>query len=114
MRGQPLRFCNPPKLPNAIRRITLAVASAVLVTCVVTNQAAAQSIDLLRDTEIERWLHQNEDPILKVAGIDPATVRLYLVNDPTMNAFAAQSPAAGESEDIFVNAGMIMQVKTPN
>lgn len=97
-----------------MRRIAFAVASIVVATCVVTNQAMAQSIDLLRDTEIERWLHQNEDPILKAAGIDPATVRLYLVNDPTMNAFAAQSPAATESEDIFVNAGMIMEVKTPN
>jgi len=114
MRGQPLRFCNPPKHSNVVRRVAYAVASMVVATCVITNQAAAQSIDLLRDTEIERWLHQNEDPILRAAGLDPATVRLYLVNDPTINAFAAQSPSATESEDIFVNAGLIMELKTPN
>lgn len=78
------------------------------------SPASAQSIDVIRDTEIERVLHSYEDPILKAAGLDPHTVKIYLVNDPTMNAFATQSPASSETEDIFVNAGMIMQVKTPN
>ena len=74
----------------------------------------AQSIDIIRDTEIERVLHSYEDPILKAAGLDPASVKIYLVNDPTINAFATQSPASSESEDIFVNAGLIMQLKSPN
>jgi predicted Zn-dependent protease len=76
--------------------------------------AYAQSIDIIRDTEIERVLHSYEDPLLKAAGLDPATVKIYLVNDPTINAFATQSPASSETEDIFVNAGLLIQLKSPN
>ena len=34
--------------------------------------ASAQPLSLIRDTEIERVLRGYEDPILKVAGLDPA------------------------------------------
>jgi len=76
--------------------------------------AAAQSIDVVRDTEIERVLRSYEVPILKVAGIDPDTVHLFLVQDPEINAFATQSPIAGNEEDIFVNTGTLMQLTKPN
>jgi predicted Zn-dependent protease len=76
--------------------------------------AAAQAISIIRDTEIERVLRGYEQPLLVAAGVDPNTVRLYLVDDPTINAFATQSPADDEAEDIFVNAGLIIQLKTPN
>ncbi|HEX3652556.1 MAG TPA: M48 family metalloprotease [Rhizomicrobium sp.] len=76
--------------------------------------AFAQGIDLVRDAEIERVMRGYEDPILKAAGIDPHTVRLYLVNDPEINAFATQSPVPGESESIFVNTGSFLQLQTPN
>src|SRR5512146_277555 len=76
--------------------------------------AHAQSIDVVRDTEIERVLRSYEVPILKAAGIDPNTVHLFLVQDPEINAFATQSPIAGNEEDIFVNTGTIMQLTKPN
>jgi predicted Zn-dependent protease len=79
-----------------------------------TQPAAAQSIDVVRDTEIERVLRSYEVPILKAAGIDPDTVHLYLVQDPEINAFATQSPIAGNEEDIFVNTGTFMQLTKPN
>jgi predicted Zn-dependent protease len=88
--------------------------SAVCVLCIGANQAAAQGISIIRDTEIERVLHSYEDPILKAAGLDPNTVKLYIVDDPSINAFAAQSPATSETEDIFVNAGTILQLNKPN
>ena len=78
------------------------------------HSAAAQEIDIIRDAEIERVMRSYEDPILVAAGIDPHTVKLYLVNDPEINAFATQSPIPGESESIFVNAGTFLQLKTPN
>src|SRR5690242_15007595 len=89
-------------------------APAILTLAASIQPAAAQGIDIVRDSEIERVMRAYEDPILKAAGIDPRTVRLYLVNDPTINAFATQSPIPGESESIFVNTGTFLQLKTPN
>lgn len=70
--------------------------------------AAAQGISLLQDTETERLLYSYEQPILKVAGIDPAAVRMYIVNDTSLNAFVA------EGQNVFVNAGLFWHLKNPN
>jgi len=70
--------------------------------------ASAQPLSLIRDTEIERVLRGYEDPILKVAGLDPSAVKIYIVNDPEINAFVA------EGQNIFINTGLLIQLKTPN
>ena len=57
---------------------------------------------LLRDTETERALRSYEDPLLKAGGLDPAGVKIYLVNDPTVNSFVA------EGQNMFIQSGMIM------
>ncbi|HEY4114345.1 MAG TPA: M48 family metalloprotease [Rhizomicrobium sp.] len=116
-----MRYCNPASVPQTafdgarlLRRAVGIAVTAACTVCIGANQAVAQGIDIIRDTEIEHVLHSYEDPILKVAGLDPATVKIYVVNDPSINAFAAQSPAESESEDIFINAGLILQLKSPN
>jgi predicted Zn-dependent protease len=76
--------------------------------------AQDDGIGLVRDTEIERVLRGYELPILKAANIDPNTVKLYLIEDPEINAFATQSPFDNEEESIFVNTGTLMQLKSPN
>ena len=70
--------------------------------------ASAQGITLLQDTETERLLRSYEDPILHVAGIDPVGVKMYIVNDDTLNAFVA------EGQNIFVNAGAFIELRSPN
>src|SRR5437016_8986029 len=70
--------------------------------------AAAQAIPLVRDTEIERMLKAYEDPILHAAGLEPAAVKMYLVQDSSINAFAA------EGQNIFINTGLIQQAHNPN
>jgi predicted Zn-dependent protease len=89
-------------------------ATAISLLGAAIQPAHAQSIDVVRDTEIERVLRSYEVPILKAAGIDPNTVHLFLVQDPEINAFATQSPIAGNEEDIFVNTGTLMQLTRPN
>jgi predicted Zn-dependent protease len=76
--------------------------------CLAIEPAAAQGIDLIRDTEMERVLKSYEDPIATAAGLDPAAIKIYIVNDPNINAFVA------EGQNIFVNTGLFMQLKTPN
>jgi predicted Zn-dependent protease len=67
-----------------------------------TGPAAAQGILLLRDTETERALRSYEDPLLKAGGLDPAGVKIYIVNDPSVNSFVA------EGQNMFIQTGMIM------
>jgi predicted Zn-dependent protease len=74
----------------------------------IATPATAQGIRLLRDTETERLLKSYEDPLAKADGLDPAAVKVYLVDDPTVNSFVA------EGQNIFIQTGMIMYAKTPN
>lgn len=116
-----MAFCNPVTTFHLVRRerpIALRAAGFVLPALLFlvfgVQSARAQNIQLIRDTEIERVMKSYEDPLLVAAGIDPATVKLYLVDDPEINAAATQSPIEGEEEDILVNNGTFMQLKTPN
>jgi predicted Zn-dependent protease len=61
-----------------------------------------------RDTEIEAILHQEMDPVFAAANIDPKRVELYVMNDPTFNAFTASG------YHMVVNSGLVMETKTPN
>ena len=69
-------------------------------------QANAQS--LLRDTEIEETLREFTDPILKAGGLTPSAVDIYLVNDPSLNAFVTRG------QNIFLHSGLILRADTPN
>ena len=105
-----MQIFSPPQRPGHGRvssalRLALCALCAV---CVVSRQAEAQSLALVRDTETERLLKSYEDPILVAAGLDPAAVKMYIVQDPSINAFAA------EGQNIFVNTGLIQQLHTPN
>jgi len=104
-----LAFCNPLlqiRLTAAFfsrraRPIAFFVG-ALTGLCALPLPAAAQGILLLRDTETERALRSYEDPLLKAGGLDPAGVKIYLVNDPTVNSFVA------EGQNMFIQSGMIM------
>ncbi len=104
----------PQRVLSIVCRLGGFLAPSVVVLLATIHSAAAQSIDIIRDAEIERVLRSYEDPILGAAGINPHTVKIYLVNDPEINAFATQSPVPGEAESIFVNAGTFLELKTPN
>lgn len=116
-----MAFCNPlrrlgahaPMLRMTARALGFSLPALVCFFAAATP-ASAQGLSIIRDTEIERVLYGYEEPLLEAAGIDPSTVKIYVNNDPSLNAFATQSPMASESEDIFVNTGLIQQLKTPN
>jgi predicted Zn-dependent protease len=110
-----LSFCNPLRqLPArkfarfASGRMLAFLVGFCAAFCGFVQPACAQGISLLQDTETERLLRTYEDPILHVAGIDPAAVKMYIVNDTSLNAFVA------EGQNIFVNAGLFIELKSPN
>ncbi|MDT8343624.1 MAG: M48 family metalloprotease [Thermohalobaculum sp.] len=69
--------------------------------------AIAQSFGLIRDAEIERTLASMSAPVFTAAGISPASVDLFIINDPSLNAFVA----AGRN--IFLHTGLLIQLETP-
>ena len=62
----------------------------------------AVSQSLIRDAEIEQTLREWTDPILEVAGLEPSDVGLYIINDPSVNAFVAGG------QRIHLHTGLIM------
>ena len=89
----------------------LVVAGLLLATFITLPSYTAHAqggVSLIRDTEAERVLRGYLDPILIVAGLQPESVRLHLVNDPSINAFVA------EGQNMFLNTGILMALDTPN
>ena len=72
------------------------------------TSSLAFSQSLLRDTEIEETMIEYTNPILLAAGLSPSSVDLYLVNDPSLNAFVTRG------QNIFLHSGIILQSDTPN
>ena len=89
----------------------LLVAGLLMATFIALPSYTAHAqggVSLIRDTEAERVLRGYLDPILIVAGLRPESVRLHLVNDPSINAFVA------EGQNMFLNTGILMALDTPN
>src|ERR1700760_74095 len=70
--------------------------------------ARAQSVSLLRDAEIENTIRLFASPLFKQAGVDPAAVKVHIVNDMQLNAFVA------DGLNLFLNAGLIIRTETPS
>lgn len=70
-----------------------------------TPQAYGASI--IRDSEIEDVLQSISRPIFKAADLTPENIRVYIVNDPQINAFVSGG------QNIFLNTGLIRQSDSP-
>lgn len=90
---------------------TVFMVLALLVSAM-GQQAFAQSRQkpppLIRDAEIENLMRIYTKPIFKAAGLNPGSVRVYLINDSRINAFVAGG------QRIFIHTGLLQQAKTPN
>ncbi|MEM5517315.1 M48 family metalloprotease [Henriciella sp. AS95] len=80
-------------------------AFAAIAAIAFTASASAQS--LIRDAEIETTLREWTDPILEVAGLNPNDVGLYIINDPSLNAFVANG------QRIHLHTGLLIAADTP-
>lgn len=80
----------------AVARLILA---AVLVASLAVRPAAAQSI--LRDTETEAFFDDMARPLIVAAGLNPNSVKVVLVGDPSINAFVMQG------QTVYLHSGLI-------
>jgi predicted Zn-dependent protease len=81
---------------------------AAMTAFAVPALAQANSAFALRDTETEEMLRSYEMPLARAAGLDLNSVHVYLAPDTEVNAFATYP------EDIFICAGILLWLKTPN
>ncbi|WP_175577726.1 M48 family metalloprotease [Mongoliimonas terrestris] len=88
--------------------VIAATAGAMVLTSLAPAFAQGRRVSLIRDAEAEALIADYARPILKAAGLGGATVEIKIVNDPSFNAFVA------DSRHIFINAGTLMQSETPN
>jgi predicted Zn-dependent protease len=88
-----------------------ALSIALLPTATVTP-ARAQSLPpglpIIRDAEIEQLLRDYTQPILRAAGLAQQNVQVTIIGDRSFNAFVM------DGRRIFVNAGLLLDAKTPN
>ena len=68
---------------------------------------AQNDMTIIRDTEIENTLHEWSSPIFKAAGLDPAAVKIILVQNDQINAFVAGG------SNIFFYTGLIAKAQNP-
>ena len=81
---------------------------AAAVSLVVATQAPGWGQSLIRDTEIEHLLRDYSDPLIEAAGLEPADVDIYIVADPSLNAFVTGG------QNIFLHTGIIVEAENPN
>jgi predicted Zn-dependent protease len=72
----------------------------------VTLPLRAQGI--LRDAEAEAFFREISDPIFEAAGLNPASVDMYLLNDQSLNAFVTGG------QNIFIHSGLILAADDVN
>lgn len=84
------------------KKIAVLISSCFLIS----STCFAQSVSLIRDTEIEGVLNTYTQKIFKTANLDPKNARVMIVNDDSFNAFVAGG------HTIFVHTGLITQAKS--
>jgi len=67
-----------------------------------------RGLPVIRDSEIEQLLRDYTQPILRAAGLTQQNIHVVIINDRSFNAFVV------DAKRIFVNAGALMESKTPN
>lgn len=80
-------------------RLIVSILSSLVLLIASTVPAAAQSI--LRDAETEALLQDMVDPLAEAAGLNAGDVKVYLVDDSSINAFVATG------QRIYIHTGLI-------
>ena len=87
-------------------RLLLALVLALALSLPAVAQERRR-VALIRDAEIEETLRLYADPIFRAAGIVPGAVRIYLVNDDSINAFVAGG------QNLFLYTGLLRRTTSP-
>ncbi|MCC7345818.1 MAG: M48 family metallopeptidase [Variibacter sp.] len=111
----PARALRRPRAPRHGRRARLGacVLAAAVALAQAPTPAAAQAgrtggLPVIRDAESEQLLREYTAPILKAARLAQQRIQVIILNERSFNAFVA------DGRHIFINAGALLDAKTPN
>ncbi len=79
---------------------------ALLLAFAAARPAVAQSI--LRDSETELMFRDISRPLVQAAGLDPANVKIVLINDPEIQAFVVGGQA------VYIHSGLLIAADNVN
>ena len=93
--------------PTRLFRIACA---ALVALALPVNQVCAQDRgpSVLRDAETEQFLQDIAAPMAAASGLSPGALKLFVINDPEINAFVATGQA------IYINSGTIEHADNAN
>lgn len=99
--------------PGVSRPVSLrqTLARAIVIAAVAggaAGKASAQSLPLIRDSEIETVLSDYAKPIFRAAGLGTGRVTVRIVRNEAFNAFVL------DGKNVFVHTGTLLQANTPN
>lgn len=84
------------------------ISLTLIISIFFTQTAFAQGLALIRDAEAEKFLFDLSKPIFETAGLDPNNIKIYIVNDDSINAFVSNG------QNVFINTGLIRKYNTPD
>lgn len=87
------------------RILTFLVVLSTLVTGWTQSTFAQNKFSFIRDSEIENTIRKLSTPIFQQAGLNPSSVNLFIVNNPSLNAFVSGG------QNIFLFTGLLMRVE---
>ncbi len=91
-----------------IKRIFSTIAAlAVILAFLAPAPLSAQGLRLVRDAEIETTIRIYATPLFQAAGLSPQSVRIFLVNDDSLNAFVTTG------NRMFINTGLLIKAESP-
>lgn len=70
--------------------------------------STAYAVPLIRDAEIEHTLREYADPIFTTAGLNASAVRIFIVQEDSLNAYVAGG------SNLFIHTGLIKATATPD
>lgn len=91
-----------------MKRIAFALAAVsllVLVASLPANAQTGQRRSFLRDAETENTIRVLSAPVFTAAGLDAGSIRVFIVNDPSLNAFVAGG------QNLFLHTGLLMRAE---
>ena len=91
-----------------MRRSTASFLSLPLILSSLIFSSPAFAAPLIRDAEIEHTLREYGDPIFRVDGLKPSSVKLFIVEDDSLNSYVAGGA------NMFIHTGLILQCPTPD
>jgi len=97
-------------MKSVVSRFTRLLMVALLLTMAASRPAMAQDAEpsVLRDSETELLFKDISRPLIRGAGLDPASVRVVLLNDPEINAFVATG------QTVYIQSGLIQAIDNVN